>query len=75
MGSNLFYQGRLGNLMCQYGTLLAHAFRIGATPILSYQEPILQNVLSTHPTEPYIFHARLPKQQFYSYLHGLAQRY
>jgi hypothetical protein len=29
------FQGRLGNLMCQYGTLLAHANRLGARPVLS----------------------------------------
>jgi hypothetical protein len=28
-------QGRLGNLMCQYGTLLAHAERLGGKPVLS----------------------------------------
>jgi hypothetical protein len=29
------FQGRLGNLMCQYGTLVAHANRMGALPVLS----------------------------------------
>ena len=41
----VFDGGRLGNKMTQYATLLAHASRLGAKPVIS---SIMKNDLSKH---------------------------